>query len=111
MSKDTVTAWVGENKAPKLEALAFRAGITLSSLVSKACDALLAENPIMKRDINKFRTAQGKPLRLNIKGVKLSDRAKEAVKLRNKGLTYEAIGEQLGVSKQRAHEMVSGAIE
>lgn len=38
-------------------------------------------------------------------------RAKRAVSLRRKGNTYERIGVLLGVTKQRAHAMVTKALK
>lgn len=37
----------------------------------------------------------------------VSKRAKQARMMRDKGLTYEDIGEILGVSRQRAHQLVT----
>ena len=95
-----------------LDALAHKKEISVSSIVATAMDAVLISNPVTKRDIDKYLANKDKPPpKLKLKGIKLSGRAKEAVKLRNKKMSYAAIGKELGVSKQRAHELVRDATE
>ena len=44
-------------------------------------------------------------------GIERAERQRQAIELRKSGLTYEAIGEHLGISKQSAHELVGRALE